>query len=65
MTENKRWACIKDGKVETVVMWDGSKNWSPADDYTMVELPDESPVGPNWDYANGNFVDNRPAEEEI
>jgi hypothetical protein len=64
MTENKRWACIKDGKVETVIIWDGSKNWSSAENYTMVELPDESPVGPNWDYANGNFVDNRAVAEE-
>jgi hypothetical protein len=30
----------------------------------MVELPDDSPVGPDWDYSNGNFVDNRPVEIE-
>ena len=64
MAENKRWACIKGGKVETVVLWDGSENWSSAENYTMVQLPDESPVGPDWDYADGNFVDNRTVEEE-
>jgi hypothetical protein len=64
MAENKRWACIKANKVEMVIIWDGSATWSPADDYTMVELPDTSPVGPDWDYSNGNFVDNRPVEIE-
>jgi len=58
----KRWACVKDGKVEQVIIWDGVKKWAPADSYTMVELPDDSPVGKNWDYKNGKFEDNRPVE---
>jgi len=58
----KRWACVKDGKVENVVIWDGAQEWPPADEYTMVELPDDSPVGPDWDYKKGKFVDNRPVE---
>ena len=58
----KRWACVKDGKVERVIIWDGVKKWSPAETYTMVELADDSPVGPDWDYVNGEFVDNRPVE---
>jgi hypothetical protein len=58
----KRWACVKDGKVEQVIIWDGVQKWAPAEFYTMVELPDDSPVGPDWDYNKGKFVDNRPVE---
>ena len=58
----KRWASVKDGKVEMVTIWDGVKEWPPAADYTMVELPDDSPVGPDWDYNKGKFEDNRPVE---
>jgi hypothetical protein len=64
MTEEKRWACIKDGKVEMVIIWDGSESWLPAKDFLMVELPQDSPVGPEWDYTNNKFVDNRPKAEE-
>jgi hypothetical protein len=64
MTENKRWACIKEGKVELVILWNGVDSWPPSQDYTMVELDDDSPVGPQWDYTNGEFVDNRPVEIE-
>jgi hypothetical protein len=59
----KRWACVKDGKVEQVIIWDGVQEWAPAESYTMVELADDSPVGPDWDYVDGEFVDNRPVEE--
>ena len=58
----KRWACVKDGKVDMVIIWDGVQEWPPADTYTMVELADDSPVGPEWDYVGGEFVDNRPVE---
>ena len=59
----KRWACVLDGKVEMVIIWDGVQTWPPANDYEMVELPDDSPVGPDWDYVDGEFEDNRPVEE--
>jgi len=58
----KRWACVKDGKVDMVIIWDGVQNWPPAEDYEMVELADDSPVGKDWDYVDGEFEDNRPVE---
>jgi hypothetical protein len=58
----KRWACVKNGKVEMVIIWDGVQEWPVASDYTMVELSNESPVGPEWDYVDNKFVDNRPTE---
>lgn len=61
----KRWACVLDGKVDMVIVWDGVQEWAPSKTYTMVELPDGSPVGPGWDYDGKKFVDNRPVEEEL
>ena len=58
------WACVKDGKVEQAIVWDGVQEWPPAEQYTMVELPDGSPVGIGWDYVDGEFVDNRPQVDE-
>ena len=64
MSENnnieKSWACVKNGKVELVIIWDGLEDWPPSVTYEMVELPERSAVGPNWDYIEGEFVDNRP-----
>lgn len=59
----KRWACVENGKVDMVIVWDGVQEWAPSKTYTMVELPDDSPVGPDWDYANGEFVNNQPVKE--
>lgn len=58
----KRWACVKDGKVEMVIIWDGVQEWPPANTYTMVELVEGSRAGIGWDYIDGEFVDNRPVE---
>lgn len=58
----KRWACVENGKVEMVVVWDGILAWPPADDYEMVEIAQDSPVSSGWDYVDGQFVDNLPAD---
>jgi len=65
MIESKRWACIKDGKVELIIVWDGVQSWPPSQEYKMVEIPNELSVAFDWDYTNGEFVDNRPVAEEI
>jgi hypothetical protein len=64
MTQNKSWACIKDGKVEMVIVWDGVQSWPPSEDYLMVELDEDSYAGPDWEYTDGKFVDNRPEPTE-
>ena len=64
MTEN-RWACIKDRKVQLVIIWDGVSNWEPANQYEMVKLDDNYYAGIGWDYADGKFTDNRPPRENI
>lgn len=58
----KRWACVKEGKVEMVIVWDGVQDWPPANAYTMVELVDGSTAGIGWDYVDGKFIDSRPQE---
>jgi hypothetical protein len=60
--EVKKWACVKTGKVELVIIWDGIEQWSPAADYEMVELSEESFAGIGFDYDGKNFIDNRPQE---
>jgi hypothetical protein len=64
MSEVHDWACIVDGKVEKVVRWDGLTAWPPADDYLMVDLTGHPYVGVGWDYADGQFIDNRPEPDD-
>ena len=59
----KRWACIRDGKIEQVIVWDGVQDWAPAKTYTMVEIVEGVSAGIGWDYVDGEFVDNRPVED--
>ena len=64
--ENKNlehYAIVKDGKVINVVLWDGQSNYNP--DGELVKISGLKPEpGINWDYVDGQFIDNRPKEEE-
>lgn len=64
MVEVHDWACVSDGKVVSVVRWDGVSDWPPSKDYTMVDLTAYPNVGIGWDYVDGEFVDNRPEPED-
>jgi hypothetical protein len=61
----KRWACVKYDTVDMVIIWDGVQEWPPANDYEMVELSDDSPVGPGWTREDGEWVAPPPSEEEL
>lgn len=60
-----------DGLVVNTVVWDGTSDYDPGDDLTLVPLPftdDEDGIrryqgGIGWDLVDGEFVDNRPVEE--
>ena len=60
-----------DGLVVNTVVWDGVSEYDPGAGLTLVPLPyveDEDGVrrytgGIDWDYIDGEFVDNRPVEE--
>ena len=57
----KHMAHIVNGKVVNVSLWDGVSNWEP--DEQVVEIPEGSHAGIDWDYVDGEFVDNRPVED--
>lgn len=59
----KRMAHIVDGKVVNVSLWDGESNWTPVEE--VVEIPEGIIAGIGWDYIDGEFVDNRPVEDEL
>jgi hypothetical protein len=56
----KTYAHIVDGKVVNVSLWDGESAWEPAEE--VVEIPKNVTAGIDWDYVDGEFVDNRPVE---
>lgn len=57
----KHYAIVLDGKVVNTVVWDGISEYNPSDEYTLVELTGVDPEpGIDWDYVDGEFVDNRP-----
>jgi len=50
------YAHIKDNKVINVIVWDGESELSYANE--LVLLTDNA--GIDWDYVDGQFIDNRP-----
>jgi hypothetical protein len=54
----KQMAHIVDGKVVNVSVWDGVTPFTPAEE--LVEIPVGVTAGIDWDYVDGEFVDNRP-----
>jgi len=57
----KIYAHIVDGKVVNVSIWDGEAPFTP--DEELVEIPEGTIAGIDWDYIDGEFVDNRPKPE--
>lgn len=56
------YAVVTDGVVTNVIRWDGVQPWSPPQGSAAVRIPDGTAAGIGWDYLDGQFVDNRPAE---
>lgn len=50
----QRYAMIRGGVVENVVLWDGETDWNPGADWTVTDCPSE--VGPGWTYEGGEFI---------
>ena len=51
-----RYAMVRDGKVENVVLWDGdSKTWQPPAGVEMVKSDDAAP-GDGYDDKDGSFT---------
>lgn len=70
--ETVGYAHVVDGVVVNVTRWDGVTPVARPDGVTLVPLPyttrEDGTVrymaGIGWDYVDGQFVDNRPLEEE-
>jgi hypothetical protein len=56
----KKYAQIIDGKVVNVSLW-----VEPVQDETLVEIPEGTVAGIDWDYKDGKFTDNRPKPTPI
>jgi hypothetical protein len=54
----KTYAHIVDGKVVNVSLWA-----EDPEDETLVEIPEGTIAGIDWDYIDGEFIDNRPKTE--
>lgn len=52
------YAVISGNKVVNVVMWDGERAFNPGEGLILVALNGSG--GIDWDYVDGQFVDNRP-----
>jgi len=59
----KKMAHIVDSKVINVSKWDGVTPWTPVEE--VVEIPEGVRAGKGWDYVDGQFVDNRPVEDDL
>jgi hypothetical protein len=60
-TQPKNYAHIIDGKVVNVSVWDGKSPYTP--DGELIEIPENIIAGIDFDYLDGEFVDNRPRLE--
>jgi hypothetical protein len=59
----KRWAHMDGVDVTNVSLWDGETPWEPGCE--IVELSDDSPVGPGWTREDGEWVAPPPSPEEL
>jgi hypothetical protein len=59
----KSFAHVLDGKVVNVSLWDGVTPFTP--DEELVEIPEGTNAGIDWDWDGVKFIDNRPVEEPL
>lgn len=57
-----KYALIKDGNVQNIILWDGEGEYDLEDEVEMRELHPEACIG--WSYADGVWSPPPPAEEE-
>lgn len=51
-----RYAKVKNGRVWSVVIWDGVSDWRH-EGFDVVALPQDSLVSPGWILSGNQFVD--------
>lgn len=50
-----RYAKVKDGRVWSVVVWDGQSPWAHAG-FDVLPVSGDFPVGPGWTFVGGQFA---------
>jgi len=48
-----RYAVISAGQVVNVALWDGVSDWSPGDEFTVIDCPDTVGIGWSWNNDDG------------
>jgi hypothetical protein len=59
-----RYAHVINNEVTNVSLWDGVTPWTPNDSSTLHPLEDDSPVGPGWQFVDGEWVAPEPEPDE-
>jgi hypothetical protein len=59
-----RYAHVINDQVTNVSLWDGTTDWEPGDGSTLHQLEDDSPVGPGWQFVDGEWVAPEPEPDE-
>lgn len=58
-------AMIINGIVVNLAVWDGITPWNPGDEYTLVDIMDNSNgVGIGWSYGGDGFMDPIPQGDD-
>jgi hypothetical protein len=55
---HKNYALVQKSKVVNILVWDGELEFYPEGE--LIELLEGQVAGIDWDYIDGEFVDNRP-----
>lgn len=50
-----RYAIVENETVTNVALWDGEMEWKP--NGQVIQLPEDSSVGPGWGYVNGEWIE--------
>ncbi len=48
-----KYAVILDGQVVNVVLWDGEAEWSPGEEYSVIDCGEEVGIGWTWNTDDG------------
>jgi hypothetical protein len=59
-----RYAHVINNEVVNVSLWDGVTAYTPPKGETLHQLEDDSPVGPGWQFVDGEWVAPEPDDLE-
>lgn len=60
MSSAMRYAIVRDGLVDGIVLWDGQSDWAPPSGCVAMALADGEACAPGWSLVNGEWVAPEP-----